>query len=66
MNQDTFSGRWKQMRGKAKEWWGQLTDDDLDRINGQKDQLVGKLQAKYGYSKEQAEQEIEKRMGHAA
>jgi hypothetical protein len=41
MNQDTFEGRWKQVRGKAKEWWGQLTDDELDRVAGKKDQLVG-------------------------
>lgn len=66
MNQDMFAGRWKQARGKAKEWWGQLTDDELDRIAGQKDQLVGALQAKYGYTKEQAEQEIDRRMSQAA
>jgi uncharacterized protein YjbJ (UPF0337 family) len=66
MNQDVFEGRWKQMRGKATEWWGQLTDDELDRIAGKKDQLVGALQARYGYSKEQAEQEIDRRMDQAA
>lgn len=66
MNQDTFEGRWKQIRGKAKEWWGELTDDELDRIGGKKDQLVGALQAKYGYTKEQAEQEVDRRLTHAA
>jgi uncharacterized protein YjbJ (UPF0337 family) len=66
MNQDTFAGHWKQMRGKAKEWWGQLTDDELDRIAGQKDQLLGALQAKYGYTREEAEREIDRRMGQAA
>ena len=66
MNQDTFAGRWKQIRGKAREWWGQLTDDELDQVAGRKDQLVGKLQEKYGYSKEQAEEEIDRRMGQAA
>ena len=62
MNQDTFAGRWKQMRGKAKEWWGDLTDDDLDKVEGKMDQLAGKLQERYGYTKEQAEQEIDRRM----
>jgi uncharacterized protein YjbJ (UPF0337 family) len=66
MNKDIFEGRWKQVRGKAKEWWGQLTDDDLDRIEGKKDQLVGALQTRYGYTKEQAEEEIERRMNQAA
>jgi uncharacterized protein YjbJ (UPF0337 family) len=66
MNQDTFEGRWKQLRGKVKEWWGELTDDELDRVAGKKDQLIGALQARYGYTKEQAEQEIERRMGQAA
>ena len=66
MNQDVFEGRWKQLRGKAKEWWGQLTDDDFDKIAGRKDQLIGALQAKYGYSKEQAEAEIDRRMDQAA
>jgi uncharacterized protein YjbJ (UPF0337 family) len=66
MDQNTFEGRWKQARGKAREWWGQLTDDELDRIGGKKDQLMGALQAKYGYTKEQAEQEIDRRMGQAA
>lgn len=66
MNDDTFAGKWKQMRGKAKEWWGELTDDEIDRVQGKKDQLVGKLQEKYGYTKEQAESEIDKHMGQAA
>jgi uncharacterized protein YjbJ (UPF0337 family) len=66
VNQDIFEGRWKQMRGKAKEWWGQLTDDELDQIEGKKDQLIGALQIRYGYTKEQAEAEIDRRMGRAA
>ncbi|MEW6143667.1 MAG: CsbD family protein [Thermodesulfobacteriota bacterium] len=55
MNWNQVQGNWKQMRWKAKEQWGRLTDDDLDIINGRRDQLIGKLQEKYGYSKEQAE-----------
>jgi uncharacterized protein YjbJ (UPF0337 family) len=66
MNEETFAGRWKQARGQAKEWWGKLTDDELDRIEGKKDKLVGALQAKYGYTKEQAESEIDRRFGQAA
>ena len=47
------------MSGKVKEKWGDLTDDDLTRINGQKDQLVGKLQERYGYAKEKAQKEAD-------
>ncbi len=55
MNWDQIEGNWKQVKGKVKEQWGKLTDDDLDIISGKRDQLVGKLQERYGYSKEQAE-----------
>lgn len=57
MNEDTLKGNWKQIKGKAKERWGQLTDDDLDQIDGKKDQLVGKLQERYGYARDEAERE---------
>ena len=62
MNQDILSGKWKQMRGDLKTWWGKLTDDDVDRIGGQKDKLVGLIQERYGYTREQAEQEVERRL----
>jgi uncharacterized protein YjbJ (UPF0337 family) len=62
MNEDVFKGQWKQVRGKAKEWWGELTDDDLNKIDGRWDQLVGKLQERYGYSKDRATAEVERRM----
>jgi uncharacterized protein YjbJ (UPF0337 family) len=62
MNQDVFAGRWKQMRGTVKSWWGKLTDDDFDRIAGQKDKLIGTLQDKYGYTQDMAQREIEQRM----
>src|SRR5919106_2651279 len=62
LNQDVFAGRWKQMRGELKTWWGKLTDDDFDRIGGQKDKLVGLIQERYGYAREQAEQEVERRL----
>ena len=60
MNQDIFAGQWKQMRDSLKSWWGKLTDDDFDRIRGQKDQLIGLVQEKYGYTRDQAQQEIER------
>ena len=62
MNQDILAGKWKQMRGELKTWWGKLTDDDFDRIGGQKDKLIGLIQERYGYTREQAEQEIERRL----
>lgn len=55
MNWDRLEGKWKQMQGSAKEQWGRLTDDDLTRIGGKRDQLVGKLQERYGLAKETAE-----------
>ena len=60
MNKDVLEGKWKQIRGEAKAWWGKLTDDDLDRANGKFDVLVGLLQQKYGYSRQRAADEIDK------
>ena len=62
MNKDVFEGKWKQVRGEAKVWWGKLTDDDLDKVEGEFDKFVGLLQERYGLSREQAEEEIEKRV----
>ena len=59
MNWEQVEGNWNQVKGKAKEKWGELTNDDLDRIEGRRDQLVGTLQKKYGYAKEKAEREAE-------
>jgi uncharacterized protein YjbJ (UPF0337 family) len=59
MNQDIFAGQWRQMRGALKSWWGKLANDDFDRIRGQKDQLIGLVQEKYGYTRDQAQQEVE-------
>lgn len=66
MNQEMFASRWAQARGKAKQWWSELSDETLDRVQGNKDQLITELQAKYGYTKEQAEQDIDRRMAEAA
>ncbi len=62
MNKDIFEGKWKQLRGQARTWWGKLTDDDLDKAAGTFDGFAGLLQEKYGYSRKQAEEEIEKRV----
>jgi uncharacterized protein YjbJ (UPF0337 family) len=57
---DIFAGQWRQMRGTLHTWWGKLTDDDWERIAGQKDRLLGFLQEKYGYTKDMAQREIER------
>jgi uncharacterized protein YjbJ (UPF0337 family) len=59
MNWDQVEGKWKQATGKAKEKWGKLTDDDLQMINGKKDQLVGRIQERYGIAKEEAEKQVD-------
>lgn len=58
MNWDQVSGNWKQFKGKAQEKWGHLTDDDLDVIAGQRDQLIGRIQERYGIQKEAAERQV--------
>ena len=60
MNQDTISGNWLQLKGKIKERWGKLTDDDLDVISGRRDQLLGRVQERYGIARDQAEAELKK------
>jgi uncharacterized protein YjbJ (UPF0337 family) len=62
MNEDILKGQWKQLRGQIKEWWGVLTDDDLDKIDGQRDQMIGTLQKKYGFTKDQATRELDDRL----
>ena len=58
MNWDLIEANWKQMKGKAKEQWGKLTDDRLEVIAGKRDQLVGAIQEQYSYTRERAEEEI--------
>ncbi len=57
MNADILKGKWKEIKGGVKQKWGKLTDDDLTQIEGHEDKLLGLLQKRYGYSKDQAEKE---------
>jgi len=57
-NRDVLVGNWKQIRGKAKQTWGKLTDNDLTRINGRFEELTGLVQERYGYTREKAEKEV--------
>ena len=59
MNWDRIEGNWKQMKGKAREQWGKLTDSDWDQIAGKKDQLVGRIQERYGISKDEAQKQAD-------
>jgi uncharacterized protein YjbJ (UPF0337 family) len=59
MNWDQVQGKWKQVKGQAKEKWGNLTDDDLDVIDGRRQQFVGRVQERYGIAKEVAEKQVD-------
>jgi len=59
MNNDIFKGKWKQLRGQVQQKWGDLTNDDLDRIQGTQTEFEGLLQERYGYTKERAKQEVD-------
>ena len=59
MNWDQVEGKWKQFSGRFREKWGKLTDDDLQVIGGKKDQLVGRIQERYGMAREQAQREVD-------
>ena len=58
MNSDRIEGNWKQAKGKIKEQWGKLTDDDIDVIAGKRDQLLGRIQERHGIAREQAEEQV--------
>jgi uncharacterized protein YjbJ (UPF0337 family) len=60
MNRDTLKGQWTQLKGQVRKQWGKLTDDEIDQIQGDAEILMGKLQKSYGYSREQAERELER------
>lgn len=59
MNSDQLQGKWKQMKGSVKERWGKLTDDDIHVINGQREQLVGRVQERYGIAREEAAKQVD-------
>lgn len=59
MNSDQLEGKWKQVKGEVREKWGQLTDDDIHVIAGRRDQLIGRIQERYGIAKESATQEVD-------
>ncbi|MEO8358507.1 MAG: CsbD family protein [Vicinamibacteria bacterium] len=59
MNSDIFKGQWKQLEGHARQQWGKLTDDDVTLVKGDKDVLLGKIQERYGRSKEEAMAELD-------
>ena len=58
MNQDRIQGRWRQIKGKMKEQWGRLTEDDLDVIAGRREQLLGRIQQRHGMAKDDADREL--------
>jgi uncharacterized protein YjbJ (UPF0337 family) len=66
MNWDQIEGHWMKAKGKLRQQWGKLTDDDLARISGKREELAGRLQERYGYAKEQADREIDDWMKRAS
>jgi len=64
MNEDIFKGKWKEIKGSVKSKWGNLTDDDVTKVEGQSEKLVGILQTKYGYSKDKAQEEYNQFMNN--
>jgi uncharacterized protein YjbJ (UPF0337 family) len=63
MNWDSLAGKWRELSGTVKSKWGKLTDDDLQMIGGKKDVLVGRLQQRYGFKRDQAEREVDDFLG---
>ena len=59
MNKDIIEGKWEQLKGKAKEKWGDLTNDDWAVVQGKRDQLAGRIQERYGRTKEEVEKEVD-------
>ena len=65
MNKDVFDGKAKEMRGQLKEWWGKLTDNELEQAGGNAEQIIGLIQQKYGYTRQHAEEEFNRRIKEA-
>lgn len=58
MNEDTLKGQWTQLKGHVREQWGKLTNDDVDQIQGRSEQLVGKIQERYGIARDEAQRQV--------
>ena len=65
MNDDILKGKWAQLKGSVKEQWGKLTDDEIDQLDGRREQLVGKVQERYGIAREQAARDVENWLNNA-
>ena len=59
MNKDIIQGNWKQLKGQVQQQWAKLTDDDLDMVEGQRQELIGRVQERYGLAREQAERDVD-------
>ncbi|MAY37792.1 MULTISPECIES: CsbD family protein [Spongiibacter] len=59
MNRDIAEGKWKQLKGQIREKWGELTDDDIDQVEGSSDRFIGVLQERYGLAREEAKKQFE-------
>jgi uncharacterized protein YjbJ (UPF0337 family) len=59
MNEDILKGKWRQIKGEVKSRWGKLTDDDMDRVEGDAEKLIGKVQERYGYQRDEAKREVD-------
>ena len=60
MNRDILEGQWTQLKGRARQQWGKLTDDDLDQIKGSTEQLIGKVQERYGIARDEAQRQVDR------
>ena len=59
MNEDILKGKWRQLKGEVKSRWGKLTDDDVDRVEGDAEKLIGRVQERYGYQRDEAKREVD-------
>jgi uncharacterized protein YjbJ (UPF0337 family) len=59
MNRDILKGKWQELQGKVKSRWGELTDDDLTQIRGERDELIGRLRQRYGIARDAAAREVD-------
>ena len=59
LNEDILKGKWRQIKGEVKSRWGKLTDDDVDRVEGDAEKLIGRVQERYGYQREEAQREVD-------